>query len=69
MKIAVDILYILHNLHIVRVGLHGVLQRFVHPLHVAIKLLLQALSETITLLPHLQLGLKVSETLPNQFDV
>ena len=63
LKIAVDILHILHNLHVVRVRLHCVLQRFVHSLHITRKLLLQALSETIPLLPHLQLGLKVSEAL------
>ena len=65
LKVAVDVLHILHNLHIVRVSLNCVFQTFVHPFHIPIKLFLQALSETITLLPHLQLGLKVSKALTN----
>ena len=65
LKVAVDVLHILHNLHIVRVSLNCVFQTFVHSLHIPIKLLLQALSETIPLLPHLQLGLKVSKALTN----
>ena len=65
LKVAVDVLYILHDLHIVRVCLHGIFQRFIHTFHIASELLLQALSKPIPLLPHLQFGLEVSKALTN----